>query len=637
MNAQLRVWRLALLGSMDLAACAEDSDSSALANQAITPLPSDSAANSTGATSTEPPGASTAAREASSTAPIVAASSSASAPTALEVARMMYAPHERIRYAAGSPEAMDACVKLQQRYVECFDNLQIETECDGPYDPRSQCMVACILDQPCNMVDWCQLVCEEVRSLPGTCGASEPWVEGVMTGFAACESGERHRPTSGTCGMDAPGVAEVPAFDAGSATLAPGQCNIDADCVEREYGSCSYAGPLVPRGSPGDCYYGCATDAHCEAGQACLCGGTPAQSHCIPADCKVDADCGEGELCSVVDDDSIGDACDVFPRVRMMCLGAEGECRTDADCQRLISNWSRLHCEGSSGTARCSSVLSCPIGRPFLIDGEARRSALCIGIDATPGEARETASVHNERIAAHWAEQALMEHASIAAFARFTLQLLQLGAPAGLVQASVSAGQDEAEHARLCFEIATRHRGAALSAGPLNIAGALPTLSLEQIVDLVIEEGCIGETCAALFAAEGCSHATDVHIKAVLAKIRDDEFRHAELAWRFVAWATEQPEFDTRALPSMFTRAIEQRGTQTRLHDSGARHGAVHPNDDDALLGAGILGTAREAELTRAALGEVIRPCAEALLHRVASSATTEPVVPYPVRALHSG
>src|SRR5690349_4539797 len=98
MNAQLRVRRLALLGSMDLAACAEDSDSSALANQAITPLPSDSAANSAGATSTEPPGASTAAGEASSAAPIVAASSSASAPTALGVARMMYAPHERIRY-----------------------------------------------------------------------------------------------------------------------------------------------------------------------------------------------------------------------------------------------------------------------------------------------------------------------------------------------------------------------------------------------------------------------------------------------------------------------------------------------------------------------------------------------------------
>lgn len=52
-----------------------------------------------------------------------------------------------------------------------------------------------------------------------------------------------------------------------------------------------------------------------------------------------------------------------------------------------------------------------------------------------------------------------MEHASVAAFARFTLQLLAMGAPAELVQASVGAAADELDHARLRFGIADRFDG----------------------------------------------------------------------------------------------------------------------------------------------------------------------------------
>jgi hypothetical protein len=47
-----------------------------------------------------------------------------------------------------------------------------------------------------------------------------------------------------------------------------------------------------------------------------------------------------------------------------------------------------------------------------------------------------------------------MEHASVAAFARFTLDLLALGAPADLVQSAQQALGDEIAHAELCFGLA---------------------------------------------------------------------------------------------------------------------------------------------------------------------------------------
>ncbi len=57
------------------------------------------------------------------------------------------------------------------------------------------------------------------------------------------------------------------------------------------------------------------------------------------------------------------------------------------------------------------------------------------------------------RQARQWTETARLEHASIAAFARFVLQLMALGAPAELVAADVLAtiATDEARHAELAW------------------------------------------------------------------------------------------------------------------------------------------------------------------------------------------
>ena len=143
-------------------------------------------------------------------------------------------------------------------------------------------------------------------------------------------------------------------------------------------------------------------------------------------------------------------------------------------------------------------------------------------------------------LAQHWTHMGQMEHASIAAFARFSLQLLSLGAPPDLVEACTQALADETAHTKLCFDLASAYAGRAIGPGPLDVSGSLLGSSLVDIVDLVIAEGCFGETSAALEALEAAECATDPVVSAAYAQIARDEQRHAELAFRFVRWALQR-------------------------------------------------------------------------------------------------
>src|SRR5690606_24538698 len=122
-------------------------------------------------------------------------------------------------------------------------------------------------------------------------------------------------------------------------------------------------------------------------------------------------------------------------------------------------------------------------------------------------------------------------------FARFTLQLMQLEAPIELLEASQRAMLDETEHAKACFGIASALLGRSVGAGKIPMDNALMETSLEDVVRLTVREGCIGETIAAIDAAEAAATTQEPHIRSVLERVRADEFRHAELAWRFLQWA----------------------------------------------------------------------------------------------------
>jgi hypothetical protein len=114
------------------------------------------------------------------------------------------------------------------------------------------------------------------------------------------------------------------------------------------------------------------------------------------------------------------------------------------------------------------------------------------------------------------------------------------GAPPELVEACTQALADETAHTKLCFGLASAYAGRALGPGPLDVSNSLEVTSLGDVVDLVIAEGCFGETSAALEALEAAEAAADPVIAAAYAQIARDEQRHAELAFRFVRWALER-------------------------------------------------------------------------------------------------
>jgi hypothetical protein len=222
--------------------------------------------------------------------------------------------------------------------------------------------------------------------------------------------------------------------------------------------------------------------------------------------------------------------------------------------------------------------------------------------------------VQRAELSAHWARLGQLEHASIAAFARFNLQLLSLGAPGELIEACNRALVDETAHTRLCFALASQYGGTALGPARLDIAHCFEDTSLEAIMKLVLREGCLGETVAALEAVEAATLASDPAVKSALSRIAQDEQAHAELAFKFLAWAL------THASPEV--RSELQREARHALADFEAAARA-RPSDQrrESLASAhGIMGTEALRAIHLGAVREVVAPLLSAILHQPASA-----------------
>jgi hypothetical protein len=242
-------------------------------------------------------------------------------------------------------------------------------------------------------------------------------------------------------------------------------------------------------------------------------------------------------------------------------------------------------------------------GRPFLVHGRVRIAHVAFGAESA-WAAHGLPAAFDEALGNAWLRDAQLEHASAAAFGRFILQLLAVGAPADLVRRAAEAAADEVRHAELCFALAARYLGTAPSPAPLPLDGAFDSAALPAIVADVIAEGCVGETIAALIAARQLEGAEDDAVIGALSRIAEDEARHAELAWAFVRWAMNAND-DVRAA----ARAAFQRVTTTKFEipDFGAvdaetwrRHGRLEKPELERVIAD--------------ALSSVIAPCAAALL-----------------------
>jgi hypothetical protein len=204
-------------------------------------------------------------------------------------------------------------------------------------------------------------------------------------------------------------------------------------------------------------------------------------------------------------------------------------------------------------------------------------------------------------LARYYADMARMEHASIAAFARFVLELMSLGAPAALVDGAQRAMGDEIRHAKACFALASAYAGRPLAPGSLPIEGALQSVTLRGVVATAIREACMGETFAAIEAAEAAEHATVPELRAILRQISADETRHAELGWQFLRWALDTANAaDRAAILSDLEAAVEEH---------------VVAGGPAVGIGAhGMLSAAERAAVHRAALEQVVKPLASALI-----------------------
>jgi len=168
-----------------------------------------------------------------------------------------------------------------------------------------------------------------------------------------------------------------------------------------------------------------------------------------------------------------------------------------------------------------------------------------------------------------------MEHASIASFGQFALQLLALGAPAELVEQAHVAALDEIEHARICFALASAYGGERYGPGPLDATTFGVATELEAIVCANVEEGCVGETLSALEAKEAGRLATDPTVTAALEAIAFDEQAHAQLGWSVWGWVLRAAPEVREASEAAFERALAV--TQAGLpNDEVGRELEVH-------------------------------------------------------------
>lgn len=455
---------------------------------------------------------------------------------------------------------------------------------------------------------------------PSACGESIP-ANQSPNGMTTCSSGLVHRPSASIeCSSMLPRGTELQVLEGVDV-----ECTKDADCTERPHGYCGASGPLGGSPAPAACIYGCVTDADCAEGSLCECGNPVGR--CVTSNCRQDADCGDGSLCARWDATRTPGCGHSYS---YQCQKPEDECAVDSDCP---SGEHGGKCVNEGTNHVCIALDGSVCGRPFLVEGSARlaaltnvsfvnrhRSAESVGRASNDGMVEcEVAWELQELVGGHWAAIGLMEHASIAAFARFALQLMHLGAPLELLEAAQRAMFDETEHAKLCFDLASQILGRPVGPGKLSLHDALTDTSLAEIVRLTIREGCIGETVAAMEAFEGATAAVEPRIASMLQRIQQDELRHAELAWRFVQWALSQDE--SEVTPA----SIGSRASSIREVVAGEFASALAELDaplaartisrtESACAGFGVLPEATRQHVRRLALRDVIAPCVSELL-----------------------
>ena len=235
-------------------------------------------------------------------------------------------------------------------------------------------------------------------------------------------------------------------------------------------------------------------------------------------------------------------------------------------------------------------------------------SSIDVDIDIDDGATRRA-------LAAQWRENGRTEHASVAAFARLTLELMALGAPPQLLAEANHDALDEIRHAQMCFGLARALDGRAESPGAFPAAAHARTLSsmrmlaLGQLAVDSLIDGALHEGLSARIIAKLARRCDVPAIQVMLKEIAADEGRHARHGWDVALWClAEGGEPVARALEGAL-RALPRVMASPMAED--ARDGRWER--------FGIMGEALEAEEHAVTLAYVERRTAQAIAEGRAS------------------
>lgn len=250
-------------------------------------------------------------------------------------------------------------------------------------------------------------------------------------------------------------------------------------------------------------------------------------------------------------------------------------------------------------TERCYTYVE---GRPLRATSDS--APLCAPVFV--GSPRQTRSnlatrlgpARSRRLAAHFSRSASTECASIPAFLALARDLARAGAPASLVARARQSAREEANHTRLCTQLAGEF--AEFDVG--TIVPPLPPVvdqdELTLLKRLAVEsfwDGCVGEGAAAAQARRQRTATNLAPVADALTIVARDEQTHADLSSWIVAFCIDRGGAPIR---DAVHESVEQRRgfEEEALED----HAADCP--DEPLTDVGL----PDAEMTRSAREEAL-------------------------------
>lgn len=268
----------------------------------------------------------------------------------------------------------------------------------------------------------------------------------------------------------------------------------------------------------------------------------------------------------------------------------------------------RLHVERNETTNRSQIRVSVVVsGRPFVTsDGgmaianieratQAPASTLPLAGNSPAGSTSRLTSAlvdaaaleSTSASAEQWLQQAVAEHASIASFAQFTLNLMANAAPSPLLMSALRAAQDEVLHADASLAMTraiSRDSNLSFAAFPSAAIDGVRAQSLIDLARSTMREGAIAELLSTLLVVERAvdarRHSLD-SVAAVWREIATDEARHALLAWRTVAWCISTTRADSEMRAQMMQMLADEVDIATKAI---ASHDGVHKRAVDNLI-----------------------------------------------------